>query len=98
MYEGLYAVSTAGHDRNKLYIILKEENDMVFLSDGKLRPVDRPKKKKLKHVRLIKKITFNEEIEKKLSGGNDLCPEVTNEEIKRAIGMYREDNECQKPM
>ncbi|MCR4740198.1 MAG: KOW domain-containing RNA-binding protein [Lachnospiraceae bacterium] len=99
MFEGMYAVSVAGHDRGKTYIIIKEENDVFFLSDGRLRPVGKPKRKKRKHVRLIKKIGFNRELIEKLSNRQDESILPSNEEIKRAVRLYlMEDNECQKPM
>ena len=31
---GKLALSKAGHDKNTLYLIIKEEQDMVYLSDG----------------------------------------------------------------
>ena len=44
-------VSLAGRDRDTVCIVLREEGEYLFLADGGLRPVERPKKKKRKHVR-----------------------------------------------
>lgn len=77
---GMLARSLAGHDYNKVYVILKADAECVYLADGKIRTVERLKKKKKKHVQLIGKIPA--ELEEKLSGG---CA-VRNEEIRRAIG------------
>jgi hypothetical protein len=47
------ARSSAGHDRGKLYAVVGEGPGYVQLCDGKVRPLDRPKKKNVKHVQLI---------------------------------------------
>lgn len=43
--------SVAGHDANLLYVVLSEENGFVTLADGKLRPLEKPKRKSVKHIR-----------------------------------------------
>lgn len=49
---GMFARSLAGHDKGKLYVIVKTEDPYVYLADGRLRTLDRPKKKKLIHVQV----------------------------------------------
>lgn len=46
-------VSLAGRDRDAVCIVLAEEGEYLYLADGRQRPVERPKKKKRKHVRLL---------------------------------------------
>lgn len=80
--KGMFAVSKAGHDKGKLYIIIEEENEYVYLADGRLKPVEAPKKKKKKHIQIIK--TTDETIalyieEKK---------QISNEVVKRAVKEY----------
>ena len=41
---GMFATSKAGHDMGKLYIIIKENEEYVYLTDGRLKPVEAPKK------------------------------------------------------
>ena len=48
--KGYFASSKAGHDKGTVYMILESDDVYVYLSDGKLRPTDKLKKKKLKHV------------------------------------------------
>lgn len=50
--EGMFARSLAGHDKGKLYVIVKVEEPYVYLADGRIRPLERPKKKKLMHVQI----------------------------------------------
>lgn len=46
-------VSLAGRDRDTVCIVVQEEGEYLFLADGRQRPVERPKKKKRKHARLL---------------------------------------------
>ena len=50
---GELATSKAGHDKNRLYMIVGEEGECVYLCDGRLRGVEHPKKKKKKHIQII---------------------------------------------
>lgn len=45
---GELATSKAGHDKDRLYMIVGEEGECVYLCDGRLRGVEHPKKKKKK--------------------------------------------------
>ena len=54
-YIGCFATSIAGHDHNNIYVIIDADDEYVYLVDGKIRKVNNPKKKKLKHVQLIKR-------------------------------------------
>lgn len=50
----MMAISKAGHDKGKLYYILKEDGDFVYLADGDIRTADKPKKKNRKHINIVK--------------------------------------------
>lgn len=51
----MLAMSLAGHDKGKLYVVLEEKPgaDSYLLSDGKHRTLSHPKRKNAKHVQLI---------------------------------------------
>lgn len=51
---GMLAKSKAGHDKDKLYIIIQADPSYVYLADGKIRTINKPKKKKRKHIQLMK--------------------------------------------
>lgn len=76
---GKFAKSKAGHDKNQIYVILKEDAEYVYLVDGKLKTIEKPKKKKKKHIQIILK--EDENVSKKLKQDEMLI----NEEIKVAI-------------
>lgn len=77
---GMLAVSKAGHDRDRTYVIIAEEEEYVYLADGRNRTVSRPKRKNKKHVQVIKKV----QTKRPHDGYQDL-------EIKRIIKMYQEE-------
>lgn len=52
---GMLAKSKAGHDKDHVYVIIDVDETYVYLADGKIRTMDRPKKKKKKHVQIILK-------------------------------------------
>ena len=42
--------SIAGHDKGDLQLVVGLDNGYAYVADGKLRKVEKPKKKKLKHL------------------------------------------------
>ena len=50
---GMLAKSKAGHDKGHLYVIYDADETYVYLVDGEIRTIDKPKKKKRKHVQII---------------------------------------------
>lgn len=51
---GRYAISTAGHDAGKIYIIVGNDNGVLLLADGVDRKLANPKKKNAKHIAVPK--------------------------------------------
>lgn len=49
---GRVAISRAGRDKNRAFVIVAEFGEYVMLVDGSLRKLDKPKKKKRKHILL----------------------------------------------
>ncbi|MFQ7311906.1 MAG: hypothetical protein ACLROL_08645 [Sellimonas sp.] len=74
---GALVKSLAGHDRGRLYIIIEETEDSLFLTDGRLRPMEKPKRKKKKHVQVILKKIEDEEF--------------TDENIRTFIRKYQSE-------
>ena len=48
---GDLVVSRAGRDKGRPFVVLGAEEGFVYLVDGDLRKLDRPKKKKRMHVK-----------------------------------------------
>ena len=81
---GEFAKSKAGHDKEEIFIIINKEEEYVYLVDGKSRILDKPKKKKIKHIQVINQI--DEELQRKLETNLTL----RDEDIKRAIKSYKQ--------
>ncbi|MBH1941240.1 KOW domain-containing RNA-binding protein [Mobilitalea sibirica] len=82
---GAFVLSKAGRDSGKCYVIFHIENEYVYLVDGKFRMIDRPKKKKKKHVEMFSYI--NQDLVDKVNSKT-----VKNEEIKRGIKLMQNVN------
>ena len=52
MNKGTVVISCAGHDKGRLYVLIEEKDGFLYLSDGKRKTLKKPKKKKLKHVKV----------------------------------------------
>ncbi len=52
--KGMLARSKAGHDAGKVFVIADVDDTYVYLVDGAGRTLAHPKKKKKKHVQIIK--------------------------------------------
>lgn len=78
--------SLAGHDKNNLYIILKEQGEYLFLADGHLKTCEKPKKKNKKHIQTIhaKEETLNEKLLQGLP--------VADEEIRLFIRQCKRES------
>lgn len=80
---GQFVTSKAGHDRGTLYVIVAEEEEFVYLSDGRLKEPANPKKKRRKHVQPVN-AQVEDTLKAKLESGETVWPE----EIKYAIRQY----------
>lgn len=57
LLKGQVVRSKKGRDEGKVYIIFDIiDDDLLLLVDGKLRKLDRPKKKKVKHLYIYKDV------------------------------------------
>ena len=78
--------SRAGRDKGRLFVVMESEPDFVYLVDGKLRKVELPKKKRVKHVAL--KGRSSEQLAEKILSGD----KVLNSEIRRALAEFSKEN------
>lgn len=83
---GRVAESIAGRDKGRLFIIISIiDEQYVYIADGDLRTLDRPKKKKLRHLRLRQELLKS--IAEKLKGGL----KVFDAELRSALRAVRDD-------
>jgi len=80
---GQIVVSRAGRDAGRAFVVAKVIDDLyVEICDGDLRKVEKPKRKKIKHLNITDK--FAEGLAEKLKNGE----RITNAEIRKALADF----------
>lgn len=81
---GAVVLSTAGRDEGRCFVVLEQlDEQYVLVSDGKTHKAEHPKKKKLKHLKLVREPM--PEVAERLSLGS---PE--NHEIRKWLSDKEE--------
>ncbi len=79
---GQVVFSKCGRDKGMAFIVVNADEDNVYLVDGKLRRLEKPKKKKKIHVQITKYV--DTQLNRKLSGGEYLL----DSDIRKALKTY----------
>lgn len=79
---GQLVQSIAGRDSGKYFLIIGKSNGMINVADGKMRKVQRPKKKNVKHLKRYDLVA--EDLAEKLRSNKG----VTNSEVEKAIKNF----------
>ena len=78
-------VSTAGRDRGNWFYVIAEDRAFLLLANGKDRPLDKPKRKKRKHVQKV--LRSETRVASKLRTGD----KVLNGELRRDLAFLARD-------
>ncbi len=81
MKAGALVQSTAGHDKDWLYIVLRGDGDFVYVADGKHHGLDNPKRKRIKHLAL-------------LEGEADTTQLLCDAHVRKAIKLLKSEGGC----
>ncbi|MEF9854005.1 MAG: KOW domain-containing RNA-binding protein [Hydrogenoanaerobacterium sp.] len=73
--KGCVVKSAYGHDADRFYVVMKLEDDFAFICDGKLRRIEKPKRKNQKHLKPTKTVLSVEDL-------------TTNNQIRQALRAY----------
>lgn len=76
---GQIVSSKSGRDKGCFLAIVKEENGVVFVCDGKKRPLDRPKSKNVKHLQFTNTVLTAD------------CFK-SDRSLRKALAIYRDKN------
>lgn len=95
MKKGDVVVSTAGHDMGDVFLIDDTLGEYAFIVDGKNRTLDKPKKKKLKH--LVKIGDVEPKTLEKITSGKILQDAEVRKQLKVFKNQIKE-NVCQRKM
>ena len=81
--QGSIVKSMAGHDSGRFYVVVKLEGGFAYIADGKVRKLESPKKKRLKHLAPTKaEVDTNET--------------ATNNKLKIALSDYNSERPVTK--
>lgn len=83
-------VSLNGRDAGNKFFVVDMEDGYAGIADGKGRRIEKPKRKKIKHLRLAGR-SENRAAEKLRS-----CEKVTNNELRRALAEYAAEQHGEK--
>ena len=75
-------VSTAGRDRDEWFYVIAEDPIYLYLANGKDRQLDKPKRKKRKHVQKV--LRSETRVAEKLRQGD----KVLNGELRRDLAFH----------
>lgn len=83
---GLVVFSKSGRDKRKPFVVVSAacdaDGEYLYLVDGDMRKLDKPKKKKSKHVQVTKFVALD--IQKKLQDGE----RILDAEIRKILLPY----------
>ena len=74
-------VSTAGHDKGELFYVIDTDDQFLYLANGKDRDLDKPKRKKRRHVHKV--LRSETRVAEKLRTGG----KVLNSELRRDLAF-----------
>ena len=79
-------VSTAGRDAGQWFYVIDENQSYLYLANGKDRQLDKPKRKKRKHVQKV--LRSETRVAEKLRSGD----KVLNGELRRDLAFLAREN------
>lgn len=74
---GQIVCSKKGRDKGYFLVVVGIEDGAVFVCDGKERPLERPKRKNIKHVSFTNQVLEQESFK-------------TNKSLRKALAVYRD--------
>ena len=78
-------VSTAGHDQGEIFYVIGMDDQFLYLANGKDRTLDKPKRKKRKHVQKVLR-SETRVVEKLIQGDK-----VLNSELRRDLAFHAKE-------
>ena len=79
--KGQIVYSKCGRDKGRTFIVIDFDEEFIYLADGDLRKLEKPKKKKLKHVQMVNKVDLG--IKEKLEKGY-----ILDADLRKAIKAF----------
>ena len=74
---GRIVCSKAGRDKDYFMVVIKAEDGFLYVCDGKERPLERPKRKKAKHLSFTNTVLDGDSYK-------------SNKSLRRTLACYRD--------
>lgn len=82
-----FVISLAGRDRDEVLLVLREEENYLWLANGKTRRAEKPKRKKRRHTAFVAHSDARTR-DKLLQTGR-----LTNSDIRKALSIWAGENQ-----
>ena len=83
---GDIVISTAGREKDNCFVVVGLQDNFALICDGKNRKIDKPKKKKVKHISSV--IGHCDFVAEMLLKGEN----VANKDVRKMLKPYAEHN------
>ncbi|MBQ4131151.1 MAG: KOW domain-containing RNA-binding protein [Clostridia bacterium] len=77
---GQIVCSKSGRDKGYFMVVVNEDENYLYVCDGKERPLERPKRKNAKHLSLTNTVLEEDSFK-------------TNKSLKKALAVFRDSAE-----
>ena len=78
-------ITTAGRDQGSLFYVIGTDGEFLMLANGKDRTLEKPKRKKRKHIQKVLRS------ETRVAGKLRLGDKVLNSELRRDLAEFSQD-------
>ncbi len=78
--KGMIVKSIAGRDQNRFFLVLDTDEVFAYIADGCLRPLEHPKKKRVKHLARTNETA-------------DIAEAATNRRLRKLLAAYNGPSE-----
>lgn len=82
--KGQIVFSKSGRDKGRAFIVYDYDESYVYVVDGKVRKLEKPKRKNHVHIQISKNI--NSDIKFKIENGQH----IMNSDIRKALAEYND--------
>lgn len=82
-----FVISLAGRDRDEVLLVMREEENYLWLANGKTRRAEKPKRKKRRHTAFVAHSDVRTR-DKLLQTGR-----LTNSDIRKALSIWAGENQ-----
>ena len=86
---GQVVFSKAGRDKGCAFVIVNIDGEYLHLVDGKLRPMENPKKKKAKHLQPTKAV--DAPLKQAIESGQSINGQLKNADFRSVLARFERE-------